>query len=699
MLPPPSHTPLIALPALVLDLETTGLDVTQDRVVQVGAIAMLGDVIQEETALDQLVNPAMAIPAASSRIHGIHDTDIIAAPLFKDVATRLKKLFDGRVVIGHNIGFDMAILRHESARAELTWPEPLIIDVGQLLGALRPSLPDLGLETMASYLGVAIQDRHTAIGDCLIAARAWIQLNQLLREQGIRTLGEAVSLARQREDLTLRQAHAGWFSSPANMIKSDLPKVARIDSYVFEHRLQDVMHGPIKMIEPEMTLRQAAQKMIKHQIGALLIGCEGQSVQGIFTEHDLLQVTAKADTDLDSTPVSAIMSQPVVCMASDEFLYRALGRMNRLGIRHLCVVNPSGTPVGMISQRDLLHHRALGSNILNDAITTAEDTPTLAAAFARVTSVAAELVSEGLGGIDVAQVISSELQNLTCRTANLCRQRMQAEGRGTPPADWCVLVLGSGGRGESLLSADQDNALIHTGTEGDDPWFAEFGQMMADLLDMVGVARCKGEVMASSPQWRGNVSDWNHRVDTWLRRAHPKDLLNVDIFYDLVPVAGNMELARRLRTDAIKVASTSPVFLGLMAQSVQALSPRFSLFGRLTIEAGRINLKRDGLLPLVSFARALALRTGSEARSTPDRLRDAVAANRLSDGDAEQLIELHKTLLTHVLHQQLRDIDAGVSVSNTVEVKELSRQQYSRLIHGLRYLNTMISETQGLISG
>jgi len=115
---------LAALPAVVLDLETTGLDVTRERVVQVGAVTMAGAKILEEPRLDQLTNPGMPIPPSATRIHGISDRDVAGAPDFAAVAPALQEIMSGRVVIGHNTAFDLAILRHEAARAGIPWQEP-----------------------------------------------------------------------------------------------------------------------------------------------------------------------------------------------------------------------------------------------------------------------------------------------------------------------------------------------------------------------------------------------------------------------------------------------------------------------------------------------------------------------------------------------------------------------------------------------
>jgi len=445
-------------------------------------------------------------------------------------------------------------------------------------------------------------------------------------------------------------------------------------------------------------LRNAARIMVEKKLGCLLIGNTGHTPAGILTERDIMRLTAEGNLDMDATSVESVMSSPVESIHQDEMLYRALARMDRLAIAHLCVIDDSNMPVGIVSQRNLLQYRARGPNMLSDALDTANDVHALAAAYGRVTGVAGKLLAEELNGVDIAQVISTELQTLTQRATKLAMSRMEQEGLGAAPADWCVLVLGSGGRGESLLSADQDNALIHTGSEKDDAWFAQFGEYLADILDAAGLPLCKGKVMISSQQWRGNIDDWNKRISAWIQHARPDDLLNMDIFFDLLPVAGNNSLAQKLHQEAVALASKSHAFINLLAQSVQSVAPQFGFLGRLVVSDGRVDFKRNGLLPLVSFARTIALRTGSTSRATPERLRDSVAAGRLSEGDTQRLIELQKTLLTLILQQQLIDSEEGITVGSNVDIKHLSKREYNHLKHELHHLDTMIGQIQSFIS-
>ena len=694
----PIHTPIAALPAVVLDLEATGLDVKRDRVVQAAAIAMLGSRILEEPRLDQLVNPGIPIPESATRIHGLADPDVADAPPFAEVAEVLRMTLSGRVVIGHHIGFDLAILRNEAARAGIPWAEPPSLDIAMLLGALAPSLPDLGLETAANHLGVAITGRHSALGDSMAAAQIFARLIPLLRDRDVRTLGEAQALAARRDDLMRRQVEQGWHEPVAAPSEPVRPPF-RIDSYVFQRRLSELMSAPPLFTSRTTTLRDAARAMVDRRVGALLIGDATRPPDGILTERDLLRALARRTIDLDRTTVDSVMNAPVAGMRGGELIYRALARMDRLGIRHLCVLDDRGVALGMVSQRDLLQHRARSSTIIDDALIEADTVQALAAAYGRVPQAATQLTSEGLSGVEVARIVSTEMRALTRRSVFLALQRLKVEGRGEPPAPWCFFLLGSAGRGESLLSADQDNGLIHSGSDADDAWFAELGARVSDYLDEAGVPRCKGGVMAANAPWRGTAAAWRERVGTWLRRARPEDILNVDIFFDLIPVAGDLELGHDLHRDAVQAASERPAFLGLLAASVESYTPQFSLFGKPLVENGRIDLKRNGLLPLVGFARALALKSGSTSRPTPERLRDIQNAGRMGERDVSLLIETHTILMGFVLRQQIADIHEGIPPSSRVTTGALSREERSDLRSRLHSLDKIVHEIRSMMSG
>src|SRR5690606_18351157 len=124
--------------------------------------------------------------------------------------------------------------------------------------------------------------------------------------------------------------------------------------------------------------------------------------------------------------------------------------------------------------------------------------------------------AEDVDARGVAAVVSEELCAMTRRAAELAEARMAAQGRGGPPVPYTVLVLGSGGRGESLLVPDQDNAIVFAqGAEGGeaDKWFEELGAHIAATLDAAGIPFCKGGVMAKNAAWRHSAAGWRAVVE------------------------------------------------------------------------------------------------------------------------------------------------------------------------------------------
>ena len=204
---------------------------------------------------------------------------------------------------------------------------------------------------------------------------------------------------------------------------------------------------------------------------------------------------------------------------------------------------------------------------------------------------------------------------------------MQAEGHGAPPCRYAVLVLGSGGRGESLLAPDQDNAVVFAHGEPDgreDRWFKTLGEKLADILDVAGVPYCKGGVMARNAAFRGSLETWKNRVEEWVRRSRPDDLLNVDIVYDMKPVHGDLALSDALFDHAYARGHAEPVFAKLLGEQIVAGNP-FTFLGGLQLDDGRLDIKMHGLFPIVAAARTLAIRHGIRALSTRDRLEGLIA--------------------------------------------------------------------------
>jgi DNA polymerase-3 subunit epsilon/CBS domain-containing protein len=312
---------------------------------------------------------------------------------------------------------------------------------------------------------------------------------------------------------------------------------------------------------------------------------------------------------------------------------------------------------------------------------------------------AAALLAEDIPAFEVAEVISSELAALTRRAAVLAERRMAERQLGAPPCPYALAVLGSAGRGESLLAMDQDNALVFAEGEPDGPadhWFAELAGIVADILDEVGVPYCKGGVMAKNPAWRGSLATWRERVKGWIGRSNPADLLSVDIFFDLRAVHGDVVLGDTLWREGFALARGEAGFAKLLAEAAGGVEHGLTLFGGFRTTEGRIDLKRAGLFGIVTAARVLAIRHHVVERATAARLEGIVALG-IGGSDLPALIDAQRTFLDLILAQQIDDIEHGRPASNRVAIRPVSRRNRDRLRQALGAVSRLDTLTRDLL--
>ena len=677
-------TPLSLLSALVLDTETTSIDPRVARLVQIGAIGLRKGQIDEDDVFEALVNPQMNIPETSSRIHGLTTADVANAPTFAELLPRFESFLTNRLLIGYAIDFDMAVLKREYALNRQRWIEPRTLDIRPLARAIGSIMPDYSLDAIAAALNVEIGGRHTALGDARATAEIFLKLVPLLKQRGVRTLAEARDYGRQ-----------GEFDAIAmDGTRPERGVMARIDSFPYRHRVADVMSAPPLLMPPSLTLREVLSIMMKHKVSSVFIEPEkATDSSGIVTERDVLRMLELQSEGALKLRAGSVASKPLHAIREGDFLYRAMGRMNRLRIRHLAVTDRDGKIVGALSARDLLRQRAGDMIQLGDALDQSSSAEELNDAWSRLHHVVRGLFAEKLDAREITAIISHELCNATRRATELVAAELAAEE--PPPAElrFAVMVLGSGGRGESLLALDQDNAIVFDSGESEeevDRWLEKLGHRLNDLLDDIGVPLCKGGVMARNPKWRKSAASWRAQLADWLSRADPQDILNADIFFDAIPVFGDDTLAEELLKDSVAAASQTPGFLHLMAVNGVPVENLLGWFGRLrTDERGQIDLKLNGLMPIFSGARILALKHQIYERSTAGRLKAVRNMPGMQETLIDHLLEAHGILLNQILEQQLRDIDRGLKPSNKVAVNELTPYQRERIRWALEQVRSV----------
>ena len=695
-------TPLAALEAVAIDTETTGLDVTSARIVEFGGVHLSHGKVLDDKCLSVLANPDMPMPAESEAVHGISDSMVADAPGFADAHSKFFDWCGNRPLIGYSIGFDLAVLEYEAKRHRLPWQRPRTLCVRMLGTIANSNLPNNALETLAAWLDIEINDRHRAVGDAVAAGHVFIALLPHLKARGIRTLAEAERACLRLTSELETHVRAGWtepVARPGSMA------FGKVDPYAYRHRIADVMSAPPLTISSRSTLKQAIDLMISSKVSSLFVSKDGVSggpldQYRILTERDVMRRIAESGAQAFDEIAGAIASGPLASIRDQAFVYRAMGRMSDLKIRHLAVDDGHGNLIGAISARDLLKLRAGAAISLDDRIQNAGSSMEMAAAWATLPEVADRLIAENLDARTIAEIVSDELRAMTRQSARLAEADMQAEGLGEPPCPYAVLVLGSGGRGESLLAADQDNAIVYERGEPDGPedkWFAKLGERIATILDEASIPLCKGGIMARNADWRGNAELWRERIADWVRRATPADLLNVDIVFDLMPVYGDSRLGQQLFSDAFAIGREHVPFAKLLAAQLESRENPFTFIGNFKTENGRMDLKKFGLFPIVAGVRALAIRHDVQERSTAARLAGLIEMDIGGDNDMREILDAHEIILSAMLSQQARDLREGIPVSNLVEIGALDRDRQGDLKDALKHVQIIPDMVKDLL--
>jgi signal-transduction protein with cAMP-binding, CBS, and nucleotidyltransferase domain len=480
---------------------------------------------------------------------------------------------------------------------------------------------------------------------------------------------------------------------------SDFSLLARLDSFPYRHRLSDVMTRPVLTGDDDMTLGQACDRMDHAGVSSLVVVDAEARAVGIVTDRDVLRCLSRAGAAALDIRLAEVMSSPVATVPGDAFLFVGLARMMRLGLHHLVVADSDRRPIGMITARALLKVRADQALVIGDDLSQAQTSADLARVRRTLPVLAGNLLADDVPARTVAAIISSVLRDMTAQAGKIGETAMLQDGWGPAPADWSLLILGSGGRGESTLGFDQDNAIVHAGSAVDGLWYGELGRRVNDILNDAGIPYCEGEVMARNPVWCRSLDDWKSEIRRWVFEPKMQTVMYVDIFFDLVAVLGDEPLALALKRYAFDTAAESAFFLQFLAFNVASMDVPLGIFGEFTTTHGRLNAKKLGLLPLVSAGRAKAVRAGILAPATADRYAALADAGLLHPDDRAGLLEAHETILRAILVQQLADIAGGREPSSRIEPRKLPRSEQRRLKDAFKRIRTLRTLIGSVMAG
>jgi DNA polymerase III subunit epsilon len=173
-------------PLAVIDLETTGMTATLDRITEIGILTVVeGKVVEEWSTL---VNPECGIPAEIQSLTGITTAMVRDAPTFRDIATAVHARLSDHIFVAHNARFDYGFIKNEFRRLELKFTADVLCTV-RLSRRLYSEFKSHSLDALRERHQLTNDGRHRALGD---ARAAWQFLETAIREHGADELASSV---------------------------------------------------------------------------------------------------------------------------------------------------------------------------------------------------------------------------------------------------------------------------------------------------------------------------------------------------------------------------------------------------------------------------------------------------------------------------------------------------------------------------
>ncbi|MGI3185631.1 DUF294 nucleotidyltransferase-like domain-containing protein [Nioella aestuarii] len=525
-------------------------------------------------------------------------------------------------------------------------------------------------------------------------------------ERGLMRDGLAVTSARAEEETDLIAIPAAVFKA----LVADHPGVARFFDRTRPARakrqdlatmqLADMMTRNPRQVAPDTPILAAAQDMRDHGVSSLMI-TEGEALKGIVTTRDLTNKALAQGLPHD-TPVSQVMTADPVALPPSALVSDVLHAMVERRITHMPVVE-GGKLVGILTQTDLTRFQATSSAALIREIADAKNCADLARIVGRIPQLLVQLV----GAHNAHHVVTRLITNVGDATTR--RLLAMAEDKlGSPPVPYLWLACGSQGRQEQTGVSDQDNCLIIDDAmqPEHDAYFKALAKFVSDGLDACGYFYCPGDMMATAERWRQPLSVWQSYFRKWIAKPDPEAQMLASVMFDLRPIGGDERLFVDLQADTLKNAADNSIFVAHMVSNSLKHTPPLGLFrGFATVRSGEhkntIDLKHNGVVPIVDLGRIYALQGQLPVANTRARLEAAIEAGKVSPTGGRDLLDAYDMIAETRLEHQAAQIRRGEKPDNFMPPTDLSDFERSHLRDAFVVVKTMQSaagQGRGILS-
>jgi CBS domain-containing protein len=422
---------------------------------------------------------------------------------------------------------------------------------------------------------------------------------------------------------------------------------------------------------PETPVGDVARRMVEANVSCAVIRLvEGY---GIVTDHDLRARVIAAGRSYE-VPVSEVMSAPALTADPEVMVSDAALTMIERGVRHIPVVRSGGEVIGVLRDVDLLAAETRTPFTLRREIAAAATPQQVTEVATRLPAVLTALHDAESSALQISRVHSAIADALITRMLELISESVDPSGLAPM---W--IALGSHGRRELSPGSDLDSAVTWPAlmTPDDEQTLREVARETVQALGTgAGVAADPHGATAGSPLFARSIESWRQAVHRWAAGpSADKVPIVLSALLDGRPVGPGPAWSEAILAEMTNPSARQELQRWLLRLALGHRLPTGFLRSRVLDPTGtrrHVDLKRDGLQPIVDLGRYAGFAAGAGLLSTPARLRAGAAHGVLREGDARLLTEAHELFSDLRVSHHLSLLRDGRPIDDSLDPAQLS---------------------------
>ncbi|UOQ93686.1 DUF294 nucleotidyltransferase-like domain-containing protein [Halobacillus shinanisalinarum] len=452
------------------------------------------------------------------------------------------------------------------------------------------------------------------------------------------------------------------------------------DRELYKKRAGAYMEPPT-FIHPTESVEKAARMLQQQKVEALIVSEDRESLLGMIGYGDLLKAYFE-NNHQDS--VNDHMSEESYSISDQEFIYDALSYLKHHPTE-IIPVHHKDKIVGILRQSSFF---TIKNSVYFDMTyrisnaTSVDEIKALSPVYNQgFQQFVASLIDEQMFAYDIAELMTNYNDRIHKQIVQIAEDEMIAEGYGTPPINYCFLVMGSEGRKEQAFSTDQDNGMIlsdynHSRNKQHiEQYFLYFSQKINAMLNECGYPYCTGGIMAKEDKWRQQMSEWHNSINDWIKKMDAEEIRDFTIFMDFRPISGDFSLAYDLKKYVTQLVQRSLGLHQLLMKDTLRFRVPVQPFGRISGVGKKrtLNLKKSAIMQIVNAIRIYSMKYGVESINTINRLDALAEQERFHPRDVENTkLALHRLMLFR-LKENLNQLQNQEPLSNDLRLIQLNK--------------------------